>query len=234
MNVATVFIKVKQRLNKLSSNDYDNLECWHVVEAFNKAQSQWCRRQLHGFNQFKEGDEQSNRRIDDLQILLTTATLNTVDREGYQESLNWPSDYMQYKNIELFATKDCCTDARRMVVYLVEEGNVPLYLKDEMRNPNFEWGETFATLVGNRVRIYTNDEFAINSAAIMYYRQPRPIQIANCIDPYTGVLSTANVDPEFKDDIVEVLIDETAGVIAGDIESLIQYQRAETNIEKNN
>ena len=55
MNVATIQIKVKERLNKLASNDYDNIECWQIVEAFNKAQLQWLRRQLHGFNQFKEG-----------------------------------------------------------------------------------------------------------------------------------------------------------------------------------
>ena len=30
-------IKLKQRLNKLSSNDYDNIECWQIIEAFNKA-----------------------------------------------------------------------------------------------------------------------------------------------------------------------------------------------------
>ena len=47
---ATIEIKVKERLNKLSSNDYDNLECWQIIEAFNKAQVEWCRRQLHGYN----------------------------------------------------------------------------------------------------------------------------------------------------------------------------------------
>ena len=64
-------IKLRQRLNKLSSNDFDNLECWQIIEAFNKAQLQWCRRQLHGMNQYKEGDEGSQRRIDDLSLLLT-------------------------------------------------------------------------------------------------------------------------------------------------------------------
>ena len=55
-------IKLRQRLNKLSSNDFDNLECWQIIEAFNKAALQWCRRQLHGMNQYKEGDEGSQRR----------------------------------------------------------------------------------------------------------------------------------------------------------------------------
>ena len=67
---STITVKVKQRLNKLDSNDYDNIETWQVSEAFNKAQVEWVRRQLHGNNIFKEGDEFSKRRIDDLQVLL--------------------------------------------------------------------------------------------------------------------------------------------------------------------
>ena len=63
---SAITIKLKQRINKLDSQDYDNIECWQVVEAFNKAQLEWCRRQLHGNNMYKEGDEMSKRRIDDL------------------------------------------------------------------------------------------------------------------------------------------------------------------------
>jgi hypothetical protein len=72
---STITIKIKQRLNKLDSQDYDNLECWQIVEGFNKAQVEWTRRQLHGINILKEGDEQSTRRKDDLQVLLTSLLL---------------------------------------------------------------------------------------------------------------------------------------------------------------
>ncbi len=65
----TLRIKIKQRLNKLSSNDYDNIENWQFIEAFNKAQIEWVRRQLHGNNIYNVGDELSKRRVDDLQIL---------------------------------------------------------------------------------------------------------------------------------------------------------------------
>jgi len=50
MNNNTLLLKLKQRLNKLDSQDYDNIECWQAVEAFKKAQVEWCRRQLHGSN----------------------------------------------------------------------------------------------------------------------------------------------------------------------------------------
>ena len=78
---STITIKIKQRLNKLDSQDYDNLECWQIVEGFNKAQVEWVRRQLHGNNIFKEGDEQSTRRKDDLQVLLSKESLNLTDKE---------------------------------------------------------------------------------------------------------------------------------------------------------
>ena len=59
MDVRLIPIKIKERLNKLSSNDYDNLECWQFIEAFNKAQLDWSRANLHGGNQYREGDEQT-------------------------------------------------------------------------------------------------------------------------------------------------------------------------------
>ena len=58
---STIEIKIKQRLNKLDSQDYDNIECWQIVEAFNKAQVEWARRQLHGINIVNEGDVGSSR-----------------------------------------------------------------------------------------------------------------------------------------------------------------------------
>jgi hypothetical protein len=234
MNVSTIQIKVKERLNKLSSNDYDNIECWQIIEAFNKAQLQWTRRQLHGFNQFKEGDEQSKRRVDDLQILLTDFPLVLTDRQLFYESTIWPTDYLEYKKVTAYAINDCCPDPRRLMLYLTEEANVDLHLTDVNRMPSFEWGETFNTLVGNKIRIYTDSKFEIQKASLMYYRKPIFIEIANCVNPYSGATSANDVNPEFKDDIVELLIDESVGIIAGDIESMNQYQRSQQEVEKNN
>ena len=108
MNNTTLQIKFKQRLNKIASNDYDNIECWHIVEAFNKAQVEWCRRQLHGNNMYKEGDEMSKRRIDDLQILLTDVGLTFINQPTYIESTNFPSNYLEYKRVTTEAFTECC------------------------------------------------------------------------------------------------------------------------------
>ena len=232
MQNSTITIKMKQRLNKLDSQDYDNLTCWQVVESFNKAQVEWTRRQLHGINIVKEGDEQSTRRKDDLQKLLIKEPIPAVKKEDYYEG-EIPENYLQWKRVDIYAKKECC-DKRRMTVYLAEEGNLNLLLRDKSKQPNFEWAETFATLKGNEVNIYTNKEFDIQRADLIYYRQPIKIQIQGCVDPYTNVASTAEVTCEFKDDIIELIIDEAVSILAGDIESGNQFSRGTEGAERNN
>ena len=235
MNNNTLQIKLKQRLNKLDSQDYDNIECWQFVEAFNKAQLEWCRRNLHGNNLYKEGDELSKRRIDDLQPLLIELSLTGTVNNKYFETDNFPVDqYLEYKRVTTDATSECCTDPRSMTVYLAEEANVSLLLRDPLKNPDFEWSETFCTILGNKIRIYRNEDFNIVNPVLTYYRKPQFIQIAGCTDPYTGQVSTVDVPCEFKDDLVELLLDDTAALIAGDIENIYQQQRGQASADRNN
>ena len=230
---STILLKVKQRLNKLDSQDYDNIQDWQVVEAFNKRQVDWCRRNLHGLNIVKEGDEQSTRRIDDLQPLLTTVPLNINNRQTYFESDPLPANYMQWKRISAKAKSDCCDD-RKLVVYLAETANLDELLRDKNKRPSFKWAETFATMQSNKVQIYTNGEFTVTSPTLTYYRQPIRIEISGVKDPYTGLIPTVDVPCEFKDDLTELLIDECAKIIAGDIESMNQLQRESQSTENNN
>ena len=69
---------------------------------------------------------------------------------------------------------------------------------------------------------------------LILYIKPRKIQIKDCSDTYTGLISTVDVQSEFKDDIVEVMIDEAVAILAGDIESMNQRQIEEQRVEKNN
>lgn len=231
---STILIKVKQRLNKLASNDYDNIQDWQVIEAFNKGQVDWCRRNLHGLNIVKEGDEQSTRRIDDLQVLLVNTILNMNNKQTYYESVTFPTDYLQWKRVSAGATSECCPDPKPIVIYLAEVANVDELLRDFNKRPDFEFGETFATLSNNNLKIYTNGLFKPVNVTLYYYRQPVRMQIAGVEDPYTGLVPTVTVNPEFKDDLVEVFVDEAVKILAGDIESMTQFQRMGQSTEQNN
>jgi len=350
MNNNTLQIKIKQRLNKLDSNDYDNVKDWQIVEAFNKAQIEWCRRQLRGTNSRQEGDEQSKRRIDDLEILIVEAPLTGADvtyndtfgyflsnnfEAIYDNSFlefkrircnalqqtppgveiiriptylvhktgpddpeytgtdpagwnaenatnpnmstsevglfidnlnNWsvwtesgtiPTPYLQYElgfdengygpiirydeeertTPGTFAPgmdkEKCCEGKRTMTVYLSEVGNADIILRDPLKNPNWEWAETYCTIRDHEIRIWRKDFFIVDPYLI-YYRKPRRIQIANSVDPYTGVTSAVDVECEFKDDIVENILDDTISIIAGDISDANNLMRGQQQSEKNN
>lgn len=229
----TILLKTKQRINKLDSSDYDNIQDWQIVEAFCKSQVDWCRRNLHGTNIKQEGDEQSTRRVDDLQVLITSIPLTLTDRQTYYESTPMPTDYLQFKRVSGKAKNECCPP-RPIVIYLAEQGNLDELLRDKNKQPSFNWGETFCTLKGNKVQIFTNKEFTPVDIQLTYYRQPIKIQIIGVVDPYTGVTPVIDVQSEFKDDLVELLIDDTVKILSGDIESGNQVQREGQAAEENN
>lgn len=236
---SAILIKVKERINKLDSSDYDNIQPWQIIEAFCKGQVDWTRRNLHGLNIVKEGDEQSTRRVDDFQVLLATTGAVAVpplllfNKQFYFEA-DLPLDYLQWKRVSTEAISDCCEKPKRMIVYLGEQANRDELLRDKNKQPSYEWGETFATMENDKLQIYTNGLFTPVNVQLTYYKQPRKIQIAGVVDPYTGVVAPVDVISEFKDDIVEVLIDEAVKILAGDIESINQLQRESQSVENNN
>lgn len=236
MNNNLLQIKIKQRLNKLASFDYDNIECWQIQEAFNKAQLEWVRRMVYGINSRKESSEQTTGLVDDLQILIKSEYLykQATKFKDYYEVL-LPLDYLYFIRSDVYAKNACCPEPRRMTVYQAEEANMGVLLTSHTKGPSFEWGETLCTLSSDKLRIYTNNEFDLEDIILTYYRVPAEVKFELCIDPSTGKETKLNkgVRCEFKDDIAEILVDQAAAILAGDIESMNQYQRGTQVVQTN-
>lgn len=227
MDNQLIIVKTKQRLNKKSSADYDNLEVWEIIEAIGKVQTEFARRQA------KKGED-SKQDIEDIQMLLKRIPLKGGKvNSHYFESVDLPADFLSNKRVSFDGTTKECTEPRHFTVYLAEQANVDDLYKDPERNPSFEWGETFITIMNNKIQIHTNNQFDIVNPVLVYYRQPRRMTIKGEIDPYTGQVATVEQTLEFKDDVIEVLIDEAVLVLAGDIESQLQMQRSVQTIQRN-
>jgi hypothetical protein len=233
MNNNLLQVKIKQRLNKLGSFDYDNIECWMIQEAFNKAQLEWVRRRLHGLNALKESSEQSVTVVDDLQILLVELPLNGNEAPKYFETDIIPANYLHFVRVSANVKNDCCPKRALSTIYQAEEANVDILLADSFKSPSFEWAETFCTIIGDKIRIYTSGKFTVHDTKLVYYRKPKDIQILGCSNISTGQTYTTNVECELKDDICEIIVDEAAAILAGDIESMNQYQREVQNAQRN-
>lgn len=215
MNNTLLQYKVKQRLNKLDSKDYQNLSCFAITEAVNKYQIEWSREKV------KQG-EVSKQVIEDIQPLLKDRTLRGTSYLRYFESEVLPKDFMSMSALQIKGKRDnCASDYIKST--LIESGNAEDYLGEYVLSPSFDWRETFHTVQGNRLRIYTNDDFKIIELKASYYRFPVRIAIEGCEDEFgKGVL---DVECEFKDDVVEQLIKGACSIIAGDIEDFNQVQR---------
>ena len=225
MNNNTILIKVKQRINKLGSYDFDNIEDWMIVEAFNKVQLEFARRES------KKG-ESDTQTITNIQNLIKNIELKGNNQELYFQSVTLPPDFLEFKRVSCNGLAKKCKDHRHFKVYLAEEANVDDLLRDPNKNPSFLWGETFCTFIGNIIKIYTNNDFKVDTANLIYYRKPIPITISGIIDLNTQVESTTDQLCEFKDDIIELLIDETCVILSGDIEAVNQSQRESQNIQR--
>lgn len=232
MNNSELQIKYKQRLNKGDSQDYLNIECWMISEAHNKAQDAWTTRQIEGINQTKTTAEGSIRSIDKLQVLLTPLPITMVDKEYYWEC-PLPGNYLDWSRISANAEANCCPP-RRLKIFLGEEADRDIDLLDKDRQPSFEWSETFATVLSNTIRIYTNDQFDIVDPSFTYYRKPVHIAIAGCTNLDTGIVTITDVESEFPDNITELIIDEGAAILAQDMDSYQKMQILNTNAELSN
>lgn len=230
MTPQLVVIKTRLRLNKLHSQDYDNIEDWKVMEAVNKAALEWFRKQVLGYNKLQEGDEGGKVRVDDLQQFLVELKLPGVTKKIYFESDPLPSNYLWYKRVLPLCLKGTCQGIALDSLF-VEEANIPTLLLDWSMKPSFEWRETLHTIIGDKIRVYTNAEFEVQNIYLTYYRRPVKVDIAGYT--HEDETSSSNVDLEFKDDVAEIILDEAASILAADTEYMLQLQAAKQRAAEN-
>lgn len=217
MTLLQVSAKIDLRLNKGASADYDNLWPYQKEEAFNKAVTEWVRRQKLGKNQLQAGDEETDGKVDDLQTLLKTESLSSKDKGLFNQTEKLPSDYLYYKRFTPTVSKANCSEVT-IKSRLREEANV-----DELITiPSFDFEETFHTIINNRIHVYHNKDFEIDRTELTYYRKPKVYSFKK--------LSTV---VEFKDDVCEILVDEACDILASDIESLNVKAIAKKRLEDN-
>lgn len=232
MNNNLLQIKFRQRLNKADSQDYQNIECWQIAEAFNKAMDAWESRQLEGINQTRSTAEGSIRSIDKLQVVLTEEILTMSDNGDYWEA-PLPDDYMEWSRFSANAVAQCCPP-RKLKIFLGENADLDFDLLDKMKQPSFEWAETLAIVIGSNVRIYTNKCFEIDSPLVSYYRRAVHVQFDGCTNTDTGLPQVGDIECEFSNNVTETIIDEAAAILADDWNDYQKQQVLNANAEHSN
>ena len=218
MDSRTASVKINLRLEKLDSSDYINITRHQKEEAVNKAVLDLIRFDV------KTKDELNRFSIDDLQILLKEEKLSIVNRDSYVETAKIPSDYLFFKLLTPKCNKGLCEDVF-IKSTLIEVANVDEYLQNYNTQPSFDFEETFHCMMGNKYRVYHNNDFSIEEVKLIYYRKPAKISFADVDNTKTW---------EWKDDLAELIIDRAVELLAADTENQSTYQTSAQRNANNN
>jgi hypothetical protein len=231
MKSSIALLKIRERLSKRDSQYSKNIKKEAIQESVNKAVLDLCRRLLRGKNLFFEQAEESETRVTDLQILISEPIpLRFSKKEGYVETEKIPSNFFKHIGLSVLAKKNECKD--RVSSDFREYANAGDLLGDWTTEPSFDFDQSFHTIANDRIQQYHDDDFEVEKIDLYYYRIPKFIKFPNTFQP-DGSLGNDD-EWEFKEDFCELIIDEAVKIIAGDIESINQYQLAEKRVEENN
>lgn len=229
MTIEEVIIKIKKRVNKDDTDDYDNLSLFSCVEAYNKAQLNIVNYLTGQVNQYKQGSEATYRNIDRLTVLLnkTPLALNVTKEGGYFYTEQFPDNYFKYLSSYSEATDGKCP--KKEIFHIpVEEANIHLIKRNENQNASFAWAEVPITIADSRLKLHTDNKFTILKAYLTFYRYPLQVDVAGYVK--SDGTNSLSIDPELPDDVIEMCIDEAVRIIQGDIQNVNGIQIAQQNL----
>jgi len=237
--VDSLLYKIDQKLNKLSTNEHQQIPLEDKILALNEAQIKLIKQKVDGqstvsglgLDAFKKRYEDLQRLVvnyKDLSLVLKNAKLNQYAADL---SLLTPK-YMFYVDSYVIATKGLCVDRQVWINKdLSKHGDLSLLLNNDHYKPSFEYQETFNSLSSNEMSIYTDGTFTPSKLWVSYMRYPVYIDKVGYIR-FDGTPSTT-VDCELETYLEDELLDLTVQNLAMYIENQSAVQMAAYRIQTN-
>ena len=237
--VDSLLYKIDQKLNKLSTNEHQQIPLEDKILALNEAQIKLIKQKVDGqstvsglgLDAFKKRYEDLQKLVvnyKDLSLVLKNAKLNQYAADL---SLLTPK-YMFYVDSYVIATKGLCVDRQIWINKdLSKHGDLSLLLNNDHYKPSFEYQETFNSLSSNEMSIYTDGTFTPSKLWVSYMRYPVYIDKVGYIR-FDGTPSTT-VDCELELYLEDELLDLTVQNLAMYTENQSAVQMAAYRIQTN-
>lgn len=240
--VDNLLYKIDQRLNKLTTNEHQQIQLEDKILALNEAQIKLVKTKYDGgagvanrlgFDSFK-------KRYQDIEGLLVDFKENSLTLNLVDEHLNqWETDlsklnkkYMLYADAYLLADKGKC---KNHVIWinkdLVKNGDIQFLLNNEHFKPSFEYQETFNTISQNKMSVYTDGTFTPKKLHLRYVKYPDYIDKAGYIN-FQGEQSV-NRNCELEDYLEDELLDLTVQNLADYTENMAAANTARLRSQTN-
>ena len=237
MNVRGMHYDVKQKLNKIDSQQYRNLRVpeidWNLNEAYEIIVKSIAQPRLNDHLGF----EINQRSIDDLRTIVINdfplIPINIDDKSYYVEL---PEDYLFYISSSVSLTKEGCSTRKATIKVRQHDDE---FDTDSFSNSSFEWKEVNITFYENKIKIHTDGTFVPTVFYLNYIRQHAYIHNAQDFLPtgsYTlpdGTVLTGSQDCELPNHIHREIVDIAVLIITNNLDSpSYQFKQAKINFNQ--
>lgn len=239
IKVDSLLYKIDQKLNKLSSNEHQQIQLEDKILALNEAQILLIKQKVDGFSvPSGMGMDAFKKRYEDLQNLVVDYKDNNLSLSSTNEQLHeWSAPltnltpaYLFYLDSYIIADKGVCKDRIIWINQdLLKHGNIQFFINNEHYKPSFEYQETFNSITNSQISIYTDGTFTPKKIYIMYLRYPDYIDKEGYIT-FDGEESV-NRDCELVAYLEDELLELTVNRLAHYTENIAASQSSQMRIQ---
>ena len=239
--VDSLLYKIDQRLNKLSTNEHQQIQLEDKILALNEAQIKLIKQKIDNISTVSQmGLDSFKKRYEDLQSLVVAyndgelpLTIKNPELNQWKANIhNLTPKYMFYIDSYVLADKGRCKDRKIWINRdLAKHGDLQFILNNEHYKPSFEYQETFNFLSSDEISIFTDGTFIPKKICISYMRYPVYIDKAGYIK-FDGTPSV-DQDCELETYLEDELLDLTVQNLAMYTENSDAVQNAAYRIQTN-
>jgi len=239
--VDSLLYKIDQKLNKLSTNEHQQIQLEDKILALNEAQIKLIKQKVDGFSTVSGlGLDAFKKRYEDLQSLvvtyihqpLTPTLLNAELGQWVVKLHDLNPKYMFYIDSYVLADKGRCKDRKVWINRdLAKHGDLQFILNNDHYRPSFEYQESFNFLSSDEMSVFTDGTFTPTKVFISYLRYPNYIDKEGYIR-FDGTPST-NEDCELELYLEDELLDLTVQNLAMYTENQSAVQNSIYRIQTN-
>ena len=220
--VDSLLYKIDQRLNKLSTNEHQQIQLEDKILALNEAQIKLIKQKVDGQSTNSGmGLDSFKKRYEDLQSLVVAYNNGKLPLKIKNPELNqWAANihllspkYMFYVDSYILADKGRCKDRKIWINRdMAKHSDLQFILNNDHYKPSFEYQETFNFLSSDEISVFTDGTFTPTSIYISYMRYPVYINKTGYImlDGQPSFDQDCELETYLEDELLDLTVENLA------------------------
>lgn len=213
--VTELLYDIDLKLNKVGSNEHQNIGLEDKLIALNDAQVNLIKTKFSENNIYKAGLDSFQKRYNDLESLIEKdkflpLTSNGDPLKSYSANLDLlkPQYMLGIPGSEyILADKGDCKN-NPLVINQVRHGDINVTLKNTNTAPSFEYQEVPGTITGHKWQVFTDGTFTPKRLHLSYIRYPKKVDYEGYIhlDGKASTVSDSELPYYLKEELVDIAV----------------------------